>query len=422
MKVTRSGGSLGRPRAFDVDKALERALRVFWEKGYEGTSLSDLTQAMGINRPSLYAAFGNKEALFRKALDRYREGIMAFLRDVISQPTVRGAAERLLSLAADMVTDPRNPPGCLTVGGADIRDWRTEFLGRAKGDSVKLKAARNSVSSFIRAGKALFSQQVLKNIELKGIERSPFADIEVKQLSLRYRSEIDFEKLLTAANAELALEVSTPSEPVAPQRPKRKSKVKLRRASRWRRDSSKRELFKIFLLAASAGLRRSEIDALEWSTFHFEENFIRITTTKFFEGKSEASHDDVYLDPEISALFRGFYSQRKSKYVIESPFPPKSGAKYEYYRCQRLFEELVEWLRQHGVRGHNPIHVLRKEYGSQLTKTHGIFVASRALRHSSVQTTEKFYASQKGRVSLGLGHLFARPENVVEIAPEAATG
>jgi hypothetical protein len=63
----------------------------------------------------------------------------------------------------------------------NIRDWRTEFLGRAKGDSVKLKAARNSVSSFIRAGKALFSQRVLKNIELKGIDRSPFADIEVKQ-------------------------------------------------------------------------------------------------------------------------------------------------------------------------------------------------------------------------------------------------
>jgi integrase len=303
----------------------------------------------------------------------------------------------------------------------NIRDWRTRFLDRAKGDSVKLKAARNSVSSFIRAGKALFSKQVLKNIELKGIERSPFADIEVKQPSLRYRSEIDFEKLLKAASTELAPKVSTPS-PSTARRTQRSAKRESRRAFRQGRDSSNSELFKIFLLCATAGLRRSEVDTLEWFAFHFQENFIRITTTRFFEGKSEASHDDVYLDPEISALFRGFYSQRKSKFVIESPLPPKSRAKYEYYRCQRLFEQLIGWLRQHGVNTKSPIHTLRKEYGSQLTKTHGIFVASRALRHSSVQTTERFYASQKGRVSLGLGHLFDRPQNVVDIAPKRAIG
>jgi integrase len=286
----------------------------------------------------------------------------------------------------------------------NIRDWRTEFLSRAKGDSVKLRAARNSVSSFIRAGKALFSQQVLKNIETEGIERSPFADIALKQPSLRYRSEIDFEKLLKAASTELAPKVPIPSPPATLQMPRPRQE----RESRRSRAPSNGELFKIFLLCATAGLRRSEVDTLEWSAFHFQENFIRITTTKFFEGKSESSHDDVYLDPEISALFRGFWSQRKSKYVIESPFPPKSGAKYEYYRCQRLFEALIDWLRQHGVTGHNPIHVLRKEYGSQLTKSHGIFTASRALRQPSVQTTERFYASQKGRVSLGLGHLFVR--------------
>jgi AcrR family transcriptional regulator len=109
---------LGRPRAFDIEKALERALQVFWEKGYEGTSLSDLTEAMGINRPSLYAAYGNKEALFRKALDRYVQRTMAFVRDAINEPTARGVAERLLRSAADMVTHRRNPRGCLTVRGA----------------------------------------------------------------------------------------------------------------------------------------------------------------------------------------------------------------------------------------------------------------------------------------------------------------
>src|SRR5881296_3008233 len=100
---------MGRPRAFDVDKALERALRMFWRKGFEGTSLSDLTKAMGINRPSLYAAFGNKEALFRKALDRYEDGPASYLREALDEPTARAVIEALLRGAVDMLSCPRNP-------------------------------------------------------------------------------------------------------------------------------------------------------------------------------------------------------------------------------------------------------------------------------------------------------------------------
>jgi AcrR family transcriptional regulator len=118
MELMESRVSLGRPRAFDLDRALERALRLFWEKGYEGTSLSDLTKAIGINRPSLYAAFGNKEALFRKALDRYVEKTVGFVLEAIKEPTARRVVTRLLLSAADMVTNPHHPPGCLTVRGA----------------------------------------------------------------------------------------------------------------------------------------------------------------------------------------------------------------------------------------------------------------------------------------------------------------
>lgn len=110
--------ALGRPRAFDKDQALDRALTVFWERGYEGTSISDLTSAMGINPPSLYAAFGNKESLFKRALDRYealRDGIW---QEAFAAPNAREAMTRLLLGTADRLSDKGAPRGCLMVQGA----------------------------------------------------------------------------------------------------------------------------------------------------------------------------------------------------------------------------------------------------------------------------------------------------------------
>ena len=110
--------AMGRPRDFDAEKALEQALQVFWRKGYEGTSLSDLTEAMGINRPSLYAAFGNKEALFRKALDRYEATRASFQRDLLSAPRARDAIEQVLRRTAEFLADKRHPKGCMITQGA----------------------------------------------------------------------------------------------------------------------------------------------------------------------------------------------------------------------------------------------------------------------------------------------------------------
>ena len=126
----------GRPREFCVDEALAQALRVFWEKGYEGTSLNDLTEAMGITRPSLYAAFGNKESLFRKTLDLYEREKMAYISEALEKPTAREVAETMLRGALANVTGD-GPHGCLRViasvaCGEGAQSIRCEIMERSK--------------------------------------------------------------------------------------------------------------------------------------------------------------------------------------------------------------------------------------------------------------------------------------------------
>jgi AcrR family transcriptional regulator len=108
----------GRPRTFDADAALDVALNLFWRHGYDGTSVAALTAAMGINVPSLYAAFGNKEELFRKVLDRYLQRPASYLPKALQDPSARRAIEKLFAGAIDMVMNPAHPDGCLLVQGA----------------------------------------------------------------------------------------------------------------------------------------------------------------------------------------------------------------------------------------------------------------------------------------------------------------
>jgi AcrR family transcriptional regulator len=149
--------TIGRPRAFDMDKVLDRALEVFWRKGYEGATIAELTEAMGINPPSLYAAFGSKQGLFCKALGRYKAERDAFWNEALNAPTARAVASALLRGSAEFLSNPRHPRGCLSVQGA-----------LACGEEAE--AARQELEDFRKSSQAAIRQrfkQALKQGDLR---------------------------------------------------------------------------------------------------------------------------------------------------------------------------------------------------------------------------------------------------------------
>jgi AcrR family transcriptional regulator len=131
---------MGRPREFNADVALDKAMLTFWQLGYEGAGITELTRAMGISRKSLYLAFGNKEQLFRSALQRYSDGPGGYLADAVRAPGARDVAEQFLRGAVEATTRAECPPGCLGVQGAlaagdtgqVARDILAEWRGRGQ--------------------------------------------------------------------------------------------------------------------------------------------------------------------------------------------------------------------------------------------------------------------------------------------------
>ncbi len=118
VKIEKAAKPRGRPLAFNQDEALDKALNVFWARGYEGASMAELTEALGINKPSIYAAFGNKEELFRKALTRYTTGPAAFVGEAMKEPSARLVVEKFLMRAVEFFCDKSTPNGCMIVQGA----------------------------------------------------------------------------------------------------------------------------------------------------------------------------------------------------------------------------------------------------------------------------------------------------------------
>jgi AcrR family transcriptional regulator len=144
---------MGRPRGFDEGAALDAAMRLFWERGYEGTSMADLTKAMGLNPPSIYAAFGDKKSLFTLAAKRYAEGPAQYQARALSEPTLREVILALFRNTVEFLTDSGHPSGCMTLTGAmacgveanSAKEFMTEIRKQNEaGLKSRLQQARKS--------------------------------------------------------------------------------------------------------------------------------------------------------------------------------------------------------------------------------------------------------------------------------------
>ncbi len=255
-----------------------------------------------------------------------------------------------------------------------IQGWKVDYLNKAAKSPSAQKAARISINSNLRQARALFSKERLAFVQLPPGFESPFGHVQLEPgQSMRYRTSFDVSKLIAQAKDELAQ-----AEP---------------------------EAFKIFLLALMAGLRRGEIDKLQWTAFSWQNLKLHVEITEHLALKSQDSIGAIDLDPEMIKVFQQFHAQRTGTFVIESPRSSRVGTNYLSYRCAPHFKRLSAWLRAHGVASSKPMHALRKEFGSQICDRHGIYSASRALRHADVSVTAMHYLDKRSRATTGLGAL-----------------
>lgn len=270
-----------------------------------------------------------------------------------------------------------------------VDKWRIAFVERAGENPVKQRRAKITCNSLMRQAKSLFAPDLLRHVTKHKPGTLPFDGVAFyPRESMRYRSMVDIETLIQNALGELA-----------------------------------QEPLQIFLLATMGGLRRNEIDKLEWKAFRWDEGVIRIEETDYFTPKTTDSAGDVPVDQELMALFKGWHARVcGARFVIAADGEPRTGTRYTHYRAQEHFDTLLAWLRGKGVTTPKPLHELRKEFGSQLCAKYGIYAASTALRHTDIALTAAHYLDRKERVTVGLGKLLPETDKVIEGADFASNG
>lgn len=260
-----------------------------------------------------------------------------------------------------------------------VTAWQRKFVAQAGNSPVAIASAKRTANSYVRCARSLFGSKLTKAV--KGVKlppRLPFAGVELFEAgSMKYASKVNVQALIAAARAELK-----DNEP---------------------------EVYKAFLLGLFAGMRKAEIDLVEWRMVDWENHLIRLEETKWLRLKTKDSAGEITVDPELTAGLREMMGQSQSPFILASDRPPRNDSARTYYRCEPTFDRLNEWLRSKGVTANKPLHELRKEIGALVATQHGIYAASRFLRHSDITTTARHYADQKARISVGLGKLLDTP-------------
>jgi integrase len=255
-----------------------------------------------------------------------------------------------------------------------VTAWKRAFIARSGTNVIARRRAVTSCNSILRQARALFSwRNVLDKLRsVKLPEVLPFDGVLVERRTDTkfYGCGVDPHQLLRDAVAELG--------------------------------ETHVEELKVFLLALVLGLRRREVDTLEWQSFDFTAGTLRVMPTKWYQLKTNESAAVLPVEPEILALFKDWRTRATGGFVIESPRRPKA-VNYQWYRCESTFIYLLRWLKGKGVQGNKPFHALRKLYGSVLAERYGIHAASSGLRHADIRTTAEFYADRTVKQTAGFG-------------------
>lgn len=269
---------------------------------------------------------------------------------------------------------------------AAVQQWRLNYV-RTASNPAEERSRMTTANSTIRQARSLFAEKVCRFIsDCRLPDPPPFHRVEFfPRQSAKYFSRIDAKELLQKAHRELS-EANPPA-------------------------------FVTMLLALSAGLRRGEIDGLTWGQVDFDRQLLRVEPTAQASLKTTDSRAEVPIDEHVASVLRGFYAKaggKPSGFVIKGAGSDGGQTKWgQHYRADSVFTYLTDWLRKNGVTAKKPLHELRKELGALVTAEHGIYAASRVLRHADVSTTARHYTDLKTRPVVNIGQWLVEPENIV---------
>jgi Phage integrase family len=274
-----------------------------------------------------------------------------------------------------------------------VNRWKRERVASAGHAPAAIASARRTVNSYLRCARSLFSVSLIR--ELKGLklpETLAFDGVELEETgSQKYVSKINAQALIAAAKNELKT-----ADP---------------------------EAYKAFLLGLFAGMRKAEIDSAEWRMVDFAANILHLEETEWLHLKTRDATAQITVDPEVIAELRALLPAptdkpgRWSQFILQSARAPQPDSLRPYYRCEETFDRLNAWLRGKGIRANKPLHELRKEVGAIIATEHGIFAASKFLRHADITTTARHYADHKARINVGLGRFL--DTDIKPAAPQA---